>query len=186
MASEVGICNIALQKIGAARIVSLKEEGRNANSCNSCYEEMRDAELEAHRWNFAKKRVELTADSEAEIFDDKHVFTLPADCLRVLLPQDIDLDWQIENGQIITNEAGPLRVIYVRRVTDPNDMNPLFREVVACRVAAQICEQITQSNAKLVAVAEQHRMALKEARRTNAFQSISVEQDQDSWINARR
>jgi hypothetical protein len=186
MASEVGICNMALQKIGAeSRIASLTEDSRNARECNTCYAEMRDAELEAHRWNFAKKRVVLTADTDSPAFGEENQFTLPTDCLRVLLPHGVNLDWEIEGGKIITRDSGPLDVAYIRRVTDPNQMPATFRELLSCRIAAQICEPITQSNAKLEAVAEFRRQALREARRTNAFQNIPADHDEDTWIDAR-
>ena len=57
MASEVDICNRALSKLGAARITSLTEDSVNARACNAMYESVRDAELRAHPWNFAMKRV---------------------------------------------------------------------------------------------------------------------------------
>ena len=186
MASEVGIGNSALQKIGASeRITSLTEDSRNARAINSCYTEMRDAELEAHPWNCARRRVKLTADTDLEIFDGDYQYTLPPDCLRVILSRGIYLDWRIEGGKIISSEAGPLEVEFVRRVTDPNEMPASLREVIACRIAVQICEAITQSNTKLEAVAAMRREALAEARRMNAMQNVPTVMDEDEWIDAR-
>jgi hypothetical protein len=186
MASEVSICNMALQKIGAeSRITSLTEDSRNARECNTCYAEMRDAELEAHRWNFAKKRVQLTADTGSPAHGNENQFTIPTDCLRILLPHGVSVDWEYEGGKIITADSGPIDLTYIRRVTDPNQMPATFRELLSCRIAAQICEPITQSNAKLGVVAEFRKEALREARRTNAFQNIPADHDEDAWINAR-
>lgn len=186
MASEVSICNSALQKLGAARITSLTEDSRNARACNACYSEMRDAELRAHAWNFSKGRVVLAADTDAPPFDFDYAFTLPADCLRPLPPARTDLDWQIEGGQILTNDGDSINLVYVKQITDVGLMDPLFRDLVACRMAMQMCEEITQSNAKKPAIQDMYKMSAAAARKANAFERISDEPPDDTWDTARR
>lgn len=187
MASEVSICNSALQKLGGSAIVSLTEDSVNARECNRCYVDMRDAELRAHVWNFARKRVTLSADSaepDSDVFS--YQFTLPADYLRVVLPQRTNLDWTIEGGKLLTNDGNSLAdFVYVRRVTDANLMDPLFRDSLACRIALQICEKVTQSSSKKEGIRQDRKDALREARRINAMQRYPGEADTDSWETAR-
>ncbi|MES2348488.1 MAG: hypothetical protein V4641_13075 [Pseudomonadota bacterium] len=185
MASEVSICNQALQKLGASRITSLTEDSRNARAVNACYVEMRDAELRAHPWNFGRKRVVLSPDSTAPVFDYGYAFTLPTDCLRPLPPARTGLDWQIEGGKILTNDGTTINLRYVRRVADPNEMDPCFRDMVACRIAAQVCEEITQSNTKLESIQAAYKMSKLEAKRANAFEQNSDDPPDDTWITAR-
>ena len=59
MASVVGICNSALVKIGATRIISLTEGSKNANLCDEQYEKVRNDLLRSHAWNFATARRKL-------------------------------------------------------------------------------------------------------------------------------
>ena len=47
MTSVVGICNLALTKLGAARITSLTDDTKQARALNAIYEATRDAELAA-------------------------------------------------------------------------------------------------------------------------------------------
>jgi hypothetical protein len=190
MASEVSICNDALQLLGAERIVSLTEDSVNARECNACYAEKRDLELEKHRWKFAITRTTLAPDATEPDFDFAYAYVLPAGCLRVLMPARPYLDWQIEdhNGAtaILTNEGTSLEVVYVKQITDPNLMVPTFRAALAARMAIQMCERITQSNTKMGTARDSYKEAINEARRTNALQRIADEAPEDTWVSARR
>lgn len=187
MASDVSICNSALQKLGAEAIVSLTEDSVNARECNRCYVDKRDARLRSHVWNFARKRVTLSADSTApEGGEFLYQFTLPSDYLRVIFPRRADLDWTIEGGKLLTNDGDEIEnFVYVRRVTDANTMDALFRDVLACDIALQICEKITQSTSKKEGVREDRKEALREARRINAMQRFPGEEPTDTWETAR-
>lgn len=189
MASVVGICNAALQKLGAERINALDEDSANGRSCNAAYERLRDAELRAHPWRFAMTRDSLPADADAPAFGKARSFQLPANCLRVLPPYPEmnanDLDWEIEGRKIYTNDGAPLQIRYTKIVTDPNEMDALFREALASRMAHEMCEEITQSNTKQQLAADNYKMAIREARRTNAIESISADPPEDTWITVR-
>lgn len=185
MASEVGICNRALQKLGAERITSLTDDSRNARSCNASYETLRDAELRAHPWSFAIKRDVLAPDTDAPAFDYTYAFSLPSDALRILPPNDSYLDWKIEGRKILTNAGSTLNLVYIARITDPNTMDITFQEALASRMAMELCEEITQSNEKIKNAANDYTRALREARRTNAIESISADTPTGTWDLAR-
>lgn len=185
MASEVSICNLAMDILGAARIVDLTEDSVNGRACNGCYAELRDAELQAHPWNFARKRAVLASDTAAPAFDYGYAFTLPADCLRVLLPARAQLDWLVEGGKILTNDGTSIHLLYVRRVTDPAAMDVTYRYALAARMGLHLCEKITQSNTKKADARTAYKDAIAEARRTNAMQRTAEESPDDPWDTAR-
>lgn len=192
MASEVQIANLALQKLGAARIVSLTDDNRNARSCNACYQPMRDAELRAHPWSFAVKRAQLSPDATPPPFDFTYQFSLPSDCLRVLLPDDVDLDWKIEGRKILSgnplntvNGGAVLNLVYIWQITDANQFDTTFIDMVACRMAVQMCEEITQSTGKINTINEMYKVSMREARRMNAFEKLSEDGPDGSWITVR-
>lgn len=189
MASEVDIANRALQKLGAERIVSLTQDSENARACNLAYSTVRDAELRSHPWNFAVKRAQLAADASAPLFGYQNAFTLPSDCLR-LLPPDVwanynTHDWQIEGRKILTNDSAPLEIRYIYRVTDTTQYDSLFVESLACAMAQELCEQLTQSNSKAQIIRSDYMAAIRQARKQNAFENISAETTTDSWITCR-
>ena len=185
MSSEVAICNRALQKLGAERIISLTQDSRNARSCNSVYAVARDAELRAHPWSFAIRRVILAPDAEAPVFEYAYAFSIPADCLRILTPIDTSCGWAVESNKILTNIGTTLNLRYVSRVEEPNVFDSLFREVLSARIAVELCEEITQSNSKAQLASGAYEQAIKMAKKCNAFERTSEFPPEDSWITAR-
>jgi hypothetical protein len=190
MASDVGICNRALQKLGAKRIVSLTDDTPNARACNVAYEVVRDAELRAHPWSFAIARTQLAADANAPAFGRANSFQLPSDylCLREKYPEDnsLDNDWQIEGRKILTDDEAPLDLRYTAKVTDPNDMDVLFREAFATKLAFELCEEITQSNSKKESLRTDYKEIIREARKANAIERVASQPPEDTWVTVRR
>lgn len=188
--SNVSICNLALQKLGQSRIVSLDEDNSNARHCNVCFEPLRDRELRAAMWNFSVKRTTLAAHATAPDFTYSYAFPLPVDALRVILPARLGLDWKIENHEgspaILTNDGTSLELKYVAKITDPTKFDALFVEMLACKIAWHLCEVITQSNTKKQAVNQEYLELKREAKRINAFERTPEEEPQDSWIAARQ
>lgn len=189
--SDVEVCNLAMQKLGQGRIASLTENSVAAEECNACYAHIRKTELRRANWNFARTRVALSASATAPIGEDfARAFPLPADNLRILPPNDREVDWQVENhlGQnaILTNWDAPLYLTYIADITDPTRWDDLFTEMVACKIAMQTCRKITGSDtAKSVAMSD-YAAARNEAKRINAFEKVSEEPPEDDWVAARR
>lgn len=189
MASIVGICNRALQKLGATRISSITQDSVSARACNNAYDIVRDAELRAHSWNFAITRAGIAADSATPEYGYDYQYTLPPDCLR-LLPNDrtegaYSTDYKVEGRKILTNDSAPLYIRYIARVTDTVQYDSLFVEALACRLAIEMCEELTQSNSKRQLATEEYKAAIRESRKINAFENVPAEQETDSWITGR-
>lgn len=192
MASVVQIANLALTKLGAARITDMADNTRNARVMNAIYEAKRDAELAAHPWTFAIKRAQIPALSTAPAFQWARQYPLPTDYLRLVqIGEDFtfyDSDsgplFQVEGNAILTDAVSPLNVRYVYRVTSTGIFSPLFVEALACRMAAEGCEEITQNAAKQEGLWMQHRMAIREARRINAIEQPPQQPQDLSWVRA--
>ncbi len=208
MASEVGIANRALQKLGAGRITSLTQDSVAARACNACYAELRDAETSAHEWSFALYRVQLAADATEPLFGRANAYQLPSDYLRLAHPDPnvvganaywaggvafssssgwsgAGSDWIVEGAKIYTNDSGALNVRYVRQITDPNAMNVLFREALASRMALEMCEELTQSNTKKEGLRTDYLSTIREARRVNAILKNPAFPPDDEWLTLR-
>jgi len=189
MSSVTQICNRALQHLGAARITDLSEDSRNARSCNAVYEIARDAELEAHPWRFAIKRVALAADSVSPAFGKERSFTLPADYMKIM-PRDmgrldIYTDWEIEGDKIFTDESAPLEIRYIGRITDVSLFPALFQEALSARIAMELSEEITQSNSKIATIAQIYKSKTDQARRANAFAKRPQVPPEDQYVRVR-
>lgn len=192
MASVVQICNQALTKLGAQRITDLLDDTRNARVMNAIYETKRDAELSAHPWTFAIKRAQIPALSTAPAFQWTKSYPLPSDCLRLVqVGEDYtfyDSDggelFQVEGNSILTDEESPLDVRYVYRVTSTGLFSPLFIEALACRLAAEACEEVTQNASKRELAWQEYKQAIREAKRVNAIEQPPQRQPDLSWARA--
>lgn len=190
MASKVEIANRALQKLGAKRISTLEEDSVNARTVLAAFESVKLAELESHVWSFAIARAELAADASEPDWGRANSFELPADFVRLAHPYPEDNsnadDWQIEGRKILTNDAAPIYLRYVKDVTDPNEMTPLFREALSARLALELCEALTQSNTKKDSLKDDYAEVITRAKKSNAIQRVSADLPEDVWITARR
>lgn len=198
--SDTALANLALQKLGTSeRITSIEQDHPLARSVNVCYEMLRDRELRANIWGFAKKRIVLAPSATAPAFDFSYAFPLPSDYLRLLSPNISgvwganarnDVDWTIENHQdvpsIMTNDGDALKVVYIARITDPTQFDALFDEALACKIAWHLAEEITQSNSKKADALQEYRLTISEARKINAIEKPPAEPPEDTWITARR
>ena len=182
MASDVDICNSALNMIGASNIISLTEDSRAARVCNQRYEFVRDAVFRAHPWNCLISRVEVAADATAPAFEFEYAHTLPTDpyCLRVLRPQDPDSVFKIEGRKLLANST-PFKFIYISRVTDPNEYDQLLIEALAARLAADISYALVNS-----ATLTQNLFAIYEAKLSEARFVDATEGTPDNVVNIDR
>jgi hypothetical protein len=167
MASNVDICNSALNMIGGSNIISLTEDSRAARVCNQRYEFVRDAVFRAHPWNCLITRTTLAADSDTPAFEFDYQHTLPADCLRVLRPQDPDTVFKVEGRKIISSTT-PFPMIYTSRVTDPNQYDLLLIESIAARLAADISYALVNSASLSQMLMATYESKLSEARFVDA------------------
>jgi hypothetical protein len=155
--------------IGASNIISLTEDSRAARVCNQRFEFVRDAVMRAHPWNCLIVRTSLAADSDTPAFEFDHQHTLPTDpyCLRVLRPQDPDTVFRVEGRKIISSTT-PFKMIYVARITDPNEYDQLLIESIAARLAADVSYALVNSASLSQMLMAMYESKLSEARFVDA------------------
>jgi hypothetical protein len=183
MSSVVGICNSALIKIGASRITSLSDGTKNAILCNEQYEKLRDEVLQSHPWNFALKRQALGQDVTAPIFDYAYRYLLPDDCLRVLRTED-DTEHKIEGRYLLSDES-TVKILYISQVTEVTEFSPIFREVLAARIACELAYSLAQSSQLAEKMLEFYEAQLRRARTFDAQEGTPGHITADSWLNSR-
>ncbi len=195
MSGQVDILNRALRKIGERSITSIDDPGKVADVCRTFWDGQLDIELAKYDWNFARARAMLPALASAPAFGYQYQYELPPDNLRVL---QVGLPWpgvvrggivagnnqpyQIEGGKVLTNIGPALTLIYTRRVTDTARFPALFVEVLACALAAEMCEDLVGSANKKGVALSQYQMAVDQARRMEAIQLPPQHIQDDSWM----
>lgn len=199
MASDVDIVNSALTKLGEARITSLSDNVKQAREMNAIYELRRDNLLRAYNWSFAMERTSLSASSDAPAWGYSYEYVLPADCVRVVQVDDVwiipgysdfiggpdEEPFKIEARTIVTDIGAPLKIRYIKKVTNTASYDPCFVETLAYDLAYEACEAITQSGTKKESLRGGKEDQILLAVRANAIELPPTAQPDDSWIASR-
>lgn len=193
MASDVSIVNRALTKLGADRVLLLSDDTQQARVMSSMYADVRDAEIRRHHWKFAIKRASIPALVATPIFGYQYQYPVPMDFLGLVQVNEVYVrscrkgtaPWSLEGGNILTDFPAPLYIRYVARVTNPGLFDPLFVEALACKLALEAAESLTQSSSKKSAAMEEYKFALSEAKRLDALENPPDELPWGSWLDSR-
>lgn len=192
-ASAESICNLGLDKLGAEPIQSLAAPVKpNEKLLARQYPHWRDAELRRHRWLFSIETARLTPVGDPLTIGPDgtlYYYQMPNAALRAV--RRVGATWTVTSGRRLLDPSSTyIDVPFVMR-REPADMDELFVEVLASRLAFECCEKISQSNEKKKDLWQQYQSALSEAKLANAFErgpEAWVEQDtneQYAWEQAR-
>jgi len=190
--SVVGICNGALNQLGATTILSLTEDSKNARLCNSRYTQVRDAVFRSHPWNCLQVRLELPQSTTTPAWGFKFQFDLPGDCLRLLKILDYDSNYKVEGRAILSNNQ-TMKILYISRIEDPAQYDELLRETLSAALGADIAYAITSNNTTSQNMLVTYQEKLKDARFVDSTEGQNVSPqngmsdaiDASTFINSR-
>ena len=208
MTSKISVANRALTKLGANRITSFADNTKEARTVNNMFDVVRDDELRARAWSFSKKRIQLAADTDPPVFGYSFAYTLPVECLRIWEVEQTfwngpDLadyrndgykPYVLEGRKILTSAVdrdaitgtpNELKLVYLAQISDTTLWDANYVESFACRLAAEMCEDLTQSTTRRQLAWEEYDQSIKKARRANAIELPPEYISDDSWVIAR-
>lgn len=129
----------------------------------------------------------------------RNVYRLPAGFLR-LAPQDPKAgsvsplgapsglpysDWLQEGDYIVTRDTNPIILRFTADIMDVRQMDDMFCEGLAARMAEETCELITQSTSKIQVAQAAYKMKMTEARVVNAIETGPEEPPEDDFVTCR-
>ncbi len=167
MFTNVQIINLGLSKIASSRVSRIDPPVSPLERfVAEGYEHWKRSELTKRRWVFATEDdYTLTRTETLENVDRPYKFQLPVECLRPIRGKRTE--WK-QRRRFIYSAYDTLRVSMIMNV-DEAEFDPLFVEVLACRIALESVEYVTQSNTKKADSEALYRVAVDEAARANAF-----------------
>lgn len=174
------ICNLALSRIGARRLASYESDTTTeATACRLHYELARDGMLRRHQWDFAKNDQALNKLPDSASPKYEAAWQLPADCVRVIgaTVDGRSLTDFIRHGRLLlTADFTALRLEYVSNAVPISQWDSLFVEALVLKLAAKICEDISQNPAKAQECnSELESLALPHAQTADAREANSGE-----------
>jgi hypothetical protein len=191
MATTIELLNRGLLKLGCDRIESLGDDLEEARAAAAVWPTVRDFVLSAAAWRFAMHRTTLATLGPTPAFGYLHALQLPSDCLRLYQAGEDLVAMRlyrgaVEGGYLLTNQAAPVPVRYVRRVEDASRYHPDFVEAAACRLAAEACERLTGNRGLLELLDQQFRLALEHGRAHDAIESDPLAlAETGPWVESR-
>jgi len=186
MLTDLQLCNGGLSKISSSRINILTpprtplEQYMKVN-----YEHWKRTELAKRRWVFALvEEYDLTLNATLTDTDRPYKFALPNDCLRPI--RNRYTPW-VQRGRFVYASSETLKLDYIKNAPE-SDFDPLFNEVLMCKIGYEACEYVTQSTSKTEKAYKLYQEAVKDAGQANAFvigpEDIAADDSNFSWLGA--
>ncbi|RWO68971.1 MAG: hypothetical protein EOS17_16890 [Mesorhizobium sp.] len=189
--TELDVANMALAVLDESPIDSLDQDIKAARMLNLHFNQTREAELTKYAWVFAILRATVTgADTGSGDCTLNWSYELPADCLRPFPlthngePDGVAISWRQEAGVIYSDRSGPLIIRYVGNLTDPNDWDALFTEVLVGALAIKIAHPLTHKASMIDIARNGYDRAVDAAFASQAVQR-GARQSTSSWAYQR-
>ena len=169
MADKVGIANQALKLCGASRITSFEDDTPEGESIRTFYGSSKETVLAAFPWYCAKERASLAASPAAPVFGFSYEYALPDGFLNVVElkgygPYD---DWSREGNKFLSNQAGPLQIVYTTNVAE-SLMTPDLVKALAAYLGAELALDLMESSSRHDNLMQRYTMALDQAQMNNS------------------
>ncbi len=200
MASSTGIVNVALRRLGVARLTSLDTDTtKNAVAARDLYDYLRRDLLKSHTWNFALTRAKLARLSATPVFDYQYAYALPDDFLRLVSvhPATTDestVEYRLETIEVSGSKRRALMCfaedVYVRHIFDLEDVNqmpPDFHNLLAFVLTRDLAGALNKSPISYIELTDQaYRRKLAAAKAADGVEDFPERRHQGSWVHARR
>lgn len=146
MFTSVQIINLGLSKIASSRVSRIDPPSTNLERfVAEGYQQWKRSELAKRRWVFAiDEYYTLTASAVFEGRERPYEYPLPPECLRPIRSKRAE--W-VQRRRSLYSAYNELTVPLIMNV-DEDEFDPLFVDVLSCRIALESVEYVTQSNTK--------------------------------------
>lgn len=189
MSTDKDIVNLALGKLGASAIVSLSPPKSPLEKlCAAGYATWKNSETKKRRWVFATEIVQLTYSeklTQTTFAAKPYKYAVPIDNLRII--RDKTTEFQ-QRGMYLYSSYDTLSIEYIRKAAD-HELPDDFIDLLACRIAFEICKPATDSTNSQQVARTWYKEALIECGRLNSFQlepdSTTTADINDEWLTAR-
>lgn len=185
--NSVMICNLALMMVGIPAITSMDDDNNNAKLCQKFYPVLRDRVLRDHTWSFATAAYDLQElQEESPDINFPIVCALPGDVIRVMGLQSDSPYRRI--GHKILVQAMPDKVLYIRRVEDPNLFDETFIEALQYMIASELGMANTRDAQLINLYRQKYEQSLATARSIDSQENRFAMQNnprRSYWIESR-
>ncbi len=192
--SAVGICNLALSRLGHAQVIaSLDEESTAASLCNVHYDPTREAMLRDWPYPFSRKWADLALVEEDPNDEWGYAFREPSGSLRVLRVLNplirgasvVYAKGADDGGGLIYTDSDTAACVYIDNITNPGLFPADFVQAFAWRLAAELAVPLAQNAGLRATMETAYLRALSAARATSAQDGVADPAPESEFITGR-
>ena len=195
MATQTGLINRALVRIGKQRIVSFEEQSASAQAVRDIWNDVRQSAIRSHPWNFAIRRTSLSPVDGTPPFGWDYRFRKPAaqndhqGWLRTLgvwedAGETVPADWDAEGPYILAN-VDLLYLRFVADITNVSNWDPLFAEALMLKLASELAVALANSNQMHDTYYAAAEKAFARARAVDGMDGKPIDLPMGTWETAR-
>lgn len=165
--TKVEVYNLAIDIIKDTALQTETDNTATARWLTRNFEQTVQSTLRAYTWNFAKEFMSLSAETTPPAFKWRYSYKKNRRVMRVIPPtydgskRGRPIQHEVVGEFIYTDQAPPFRFIAIVDVQDPSKWDPLFTEMVRCKLALGMANKFTSKN-KFIELASQMLAAAKE------------------------
>lgn len=193
--TEVGICNMALGRIGqSVTIESLDEASTAARVCNTFYVPSRDFMLCVFPWPFARETATLSQIAEDPTDDWAYSYQVPADCIKARrIVSGVRRNpagpkfWIAESaaGKVLYTDESEVVLEYTKRMTDPVYYDADFASALAWYLASEIARPLAREVGAGDFAYQRFQLALSVAAANAGNEQIADEAPESEFVRDR-
>lgn len=189
MASKVGICNLALTKLGADPIASLSSGTREASMCNILYNDLAKEVMIEGAWTSTITRATLNKISTAPEWGYDSRFQLPTNpkSLKVLSINDLapgDYDYRIEGDKLLINTSA-VKIEYIGYITDTESYDEFLKQAIVSKLASELAYAVTGDKQLAQMLWEKYKAEVSENLAKDGQQGAGIRVFSPDLINVR-
>lgn len=175
--SETAIANMAATTLDDIHLNSLDDdETPLSRFIASEFGFARDELLASHVWACGKTRKKLPKLASSPAFGYDYQYQLPTDCLRIVpprvngLPDGKLVPYTRDGRLILTDYEAPLCLVYIKRVTNVVELDPLFARALGQYLAVLAAQRITGKESYYDKATRLFQQAIANAQQVNALE----------------
>lgn len=174
--SKIQVWNMTLDILKEQPLASTADTAAPAKWLNRNYDQQRDFLMEAMLWKFALTRADVAVEATAPAWGWTYKYILPTDCMRIVPPtyngvwMGTPIPYETEEGLLLMNQPGPLRLRYIKRITNEGLFTNGFVEVLSLRMARKMAHWMTGKASMIESINKQLEETVDIVRTTEAVQ----------------
>jgi hypothetical protein len=189
MASKIQICNLALTRLSASRIISLDDNTVESNDCNAIYDLIAEEVMSFGSWMSVRRRAELALSSDTPTYEYTYSFQLPTNpkCLRVISINESkpgDVDFTIEGDKLLINDS-TVAIRYLAYITNTESYDIYLRQAIVDRLVAELIYSKTGQLTAYKAALEYYQTHARDLLAQSAIAGSAENINSDTFIDAR-